>query len=226
MTGERSAPASAEETPGEANGERSPVFLSYPMPHLKQQQSFLRHVQGWLRASGLEPRTLGVDERSSQAPLSEIRAMMMDSNGLVTIAFSRMFVRDGCVNYGADLDDESRKPRKVKETWYSSPYCQIEPAMAFQLRLPVLILRESSVVPEGVLEEGVSDAHMCEFPLVSESGGLLVNNVKWKESSVAWLAEVRNIVAAKGQSPGFAPRIPDHLGTAAFTARRRPLPPR
>lgn len=55
---------------------------------------------------------------------------------------------------GADIG--GLEERTVGDVWFTSPCCQIQPAMAFQLGLPILILWEKSVVPEGVLESGVS----------------------------------------------------------------------
>ena len=36
----------------------------------------------------------------------------------------------------------------------TSPFCHIEPAMAFQLGLPVLVFREKGVLDDGILEKG------------------------------------------------------------------------
>lgn len=53
----------------------------------------------------------------------------------------------------------------ISNQWLTSPYCQIEPAMAFQIGLPVLILRETGVIADGILERGVFGAYMPEFNL-------------------------------------------------------------
>ena len=65
-----------------------PVFLSYPKPHTNAQEAFVRRVSDGLRDRGLEPKTLGVTEYDMDAPLTAIRRLMLESNGLITIAGS------------------------------------------------------------------------------------------------------------------------------------------
>lgn len=73
---------------------------------------------------------------------------MLESNGLVTIAFRRSLIKQGT---GKPISDIGEEEYDLSNKWLTSPYCQIEPAMAFQLGLPVLILRER-VIAEGILE--------------------------------------------------------------------------
>lgn len=47
----------------------------------------------------------------------------------------------------------------------TSPYSHIEPAMAFQLGLPILIFRENNVLDDGILEKGVLWIYMPVFNL-------------------------------------------------------------
>ena len=84
------------------------------------------------------------------APLTAIRRLMLESYGLVTIAFRRSWIETG---KGKPKSDIGEKEYDVSNKWLTSPYCQIEPAMAFQLGLPVLILREKGVIAEGILEK-------------------------------------------------------------------------
>ena len=87
---------------------------------------------------------------------------MLESNGLVTIAFRRSLIKQGT---GKPISDIGEEEYDLSNKWLTSPYCQIEPAMAFQLGLPVLILREKGVIAEGILEKGVLGVYMPEFDL-------------------------------------------------------------
>ena len=58
-----------------------------------------------------------------------------------------------------------KKSNNISGKWFTTPWCQIEPAMAFQIGLPVLIFRESGVLAEGILEKGVFGTYMPEFDL-------------------------------------------------------------
>lgn len=138
------------------------VFLSYPRPHMHKQQEFIDKLSEYLDSRGLEPRTLGVTDYDMDAPLKTIRGLMLDSNGLLSVAFRRSIIRDGTYKPNSDIDEKSKD---LKDIWLTSPYCQIEPAMAFQLGLPVLIFREKGVLDDGILEKGVLGIYMPEIDL-------------------------------------------------------------
>ena len=175
-----------------------PIFLSYPTPHLQEQHDFIDQLGDYLRKRGVEPRTLGVTDYDMDAPLTAIRRLMIEANGLITIALRRTRVTSGIVKAGANRDGQSETP--ISDVWYTSPYCQIEPAMAYQLGLPVLILRERGVVAEGLLERGVMGLFMPEFdlgrPVESYFGSGEFQALVGK-----WEGFVRAVVAAKGQPP-------------------------
>jgi hypothetical protein len=175
-----------------------PVFLSYPQPHLQAQEAFVRELRRYLEGRGFAPRTLGVTEYDVDAPLTAIRRLLLESNGLITIALRRMWVESGAWKKSTDMP-------MVKETtaanvWFTSPYCQIEPAMAYQLGLPVLIIRESGVVADGLLERGVIGTYMPEFSLDGDPLRYLQSS-EWGALIGKWEGHVRTVVDAKGRPP-------------------------
>ncbi len=129
-----------------------PVFLSYPKPCFTALQRFVDRVSEYLDRRGIAPSTLGVTDYAMDAPLRAIRRLMIESNGLITLAFRRTFIKEGTSNNG---NIESRIAIPIDESEIASPWAQIEPAMAYQLGLPVLILREKNVLDDGLLEQGV-----------------------------------------------------------------------
>ncbi len=177
---------------------RIPVFASYPKPHLKSQEAFVERLAAYLRGRGLEPRTLGVTDYDMDAPLTAIRRLMLESSGLITVAFRRTEVRDGVLRSGTDVDDQVETA--LKGVWYTSPYCQIEPAMAYQLGLPVLILRERQVLAEGLLEKGVIGLFMPEFDLAKPVDQYFASP-EWNDIIGKWEGLVRSVVSAKGRPP-------------------------
>mgnify|MGYP001563995591 CR=1 FL=1 len=177
---------------------RIPVFLSYPKPHVKRQQAFVIKLEKYLRRRGFEPRTLGVTDYDMDAPLKAIRRLMLESSGLITVAFKRTLVSDGVVRPDADLP--GAHPSTLKSAWFTSPYCQIEPAMAYQLGLPTLILRERGVVAEGLLDKGVLGAYMPEFSLEARGVDYL-NSHEWKDLIGKWEGFVRAVIDHKGSPP-------------------------
>lgn len=175
----------------------SSIFLSYPKPHLKCQEKFIERIIQYLQERELQPRTLGVTDYDMDAPLTAIRRLMLESNGLVTIAFRRSIIQHGIKKPASDIGE---KESDLSNKWLTSPYCQIEPAMAFQLGLPVLILREEGVIAEGILEKGVLGVYMPEFDLNSNLDEYFKSK-EWKQIIQKWESHVRKVVENKGRPP-------------------------
>lgn len=178
-----------------------PVFLSYPRPHLQKQSDFVKRITDYLRDRGFEPKTLGVNEYDTDAPLTAIRRLMLESNGLITVAFRRLWIDSGTYRKDADVTWASSSP--LSGTWQTSPYCHIEPAMAFQLGLPILLLREQGVMADGVLERGVVGMYLPEFSLDTASPYL--GSPEWNQLIAKWEAQVRGVRDAKGHPPRLYP---------------------
>ena len=73
------------------------VFLSYPKPCFGRQKVSVESIFAYLSERGVGPRTLGVTDHDMAAPLTAIRRLVLESNGLLTIAFRRTFVEKGVV---------------------------------------------------------------------------------------------------------------------------------
>jgi hypothetical protein len=138
-----------------------PVFLSYANPHTADQQEFVDRVRSSLRSRGLMPRTLGVPEHYPDAPLEAIRRLMVTSEGLLGIAFRRTHVVQGTGNHRDRTG--ARRADQLSDQWLTSPWVQIESAMAYQIGLPVLLIRETGVLAEGLLEPGVLPGDVPSF---------------------------------------------------------------
>jgi hypothetical protein len=130
-----------------------PVSLSHPQPFLRKQEEFLNRVEGYLGDRGLAPLTLGRTDYDMDAPLKAIRRFMTESNGLIALAFRRTRIDKGMSRPETDI--EGQHSRTLEGTWFTSPWTHIEPAMAYQLGLPILIFREAGVLDDGILEKGV-----------------------------------------------------------------------
>ena len=132
-----------------------------------------------------------------EAPLKAIRRLMLESNGLLSIAFRRSIIKEGTYKPFSDMDEVSHD---LANTWLTSPYCQIEPAMAFQLGLPVLIFREKGVLAEGILEKGVLGIYMPEFDLNCNLDDYFKSK-EWIQIIQKWEGYVRKVVDNKGKPP-------------------------
>jgi hypothetical protein len=72
--------------------------------------------------------------------------------------------------------------------------------MAYQLGLPVLILREKGVLADGILEHGVVGLYMPEFDL-DQAVDDYVAAAEWKGIIGKWEGYVRAVVDRKGRPP-------------------------
>lgn len=131
------------------------------------------------------------------ASLIAIRRLMLESNGLVTIAFRSSLIKQGIGKPSSDIGEDEYD---LSNKWLTSPYCQIEPAMAFQLGLPVLILREKGVMADGVLEKGALGIYMPEFDLDNDLNSYFKSK-EWVQIIQKWEGYVRKVVESKGKPP-------------------------
>lgn len=172
------------------------IFLSYPKPYNANQEKFIKSVKEYLEKRGFSPRTLGVTDYDMDQPLTAIRRLMLESNGLLTVAFRRTYINTG---KGKPKSDIGEKEYDVSNKWITSPYCQIEPAMAFQIGLPILILREEGVLAEGILERGVTGTYLPEFDITKSAS--YFENIEWQQIIGKWEGYVRKVVETKGKPP-------------------------
>jgi len=165
-----------------------PVFLSYANPHTAGQQAFVDRVRSSLRSRGLTPRTLGVPRYYPDAPLEAVRRLMVASEGLMGVAFRRTYVGQGLGNHRDGTD--GRRAHPLKDQWLTSPWVQIESAMAYQIGLPVLLLRETGVLGEGVLEPGVVLGDIPTFTPDGAAGDYL-DSAEWHGLLSDWESRLR-----------------------------------
>lgn len=177
---------------------RIPVFVSVPSPHTEEQLLFIEQLNNMLRERDLEPRTLGVSDYDLDAPLRAIRRLMMESYGVIGIAFKRTLIKKGV--YKAHANINGIAPKQIEEKWITSPFCQIEPAMAFQMGLPIILLREKDVIDDGIFEKGVLGLYLPEFDLSDPINNYL-DSEEWKQMFGKWERQVKSVYEKKGEPP-------------------------
>lgn len=178
------------------------IFLSRPRPHELQQEHFLEGVCTYLRSRLLEPRTIGHTDYGLE-PLRHIRGVLRDCNGLLAIAFRRIRIDEGWdrptdEDHTAGIDFKSQG--RITGAWMSSPYCQIETSMAFQMGLPILVIAEKGIRADGVLEGGVLTGSIPTFDLTKGNEAFL-ESLEWRQLVYTWEGQVREVVARKGRPP-------------------------
>lgn len=174
-----------------------PIFLSYPRPFNSQQQQFISDLKDYLDSRGFIGRTLGVTDYDMDEPLTAIRRLMLECNGIITVALRRVKIEHGVGKPDSDIGESSYS---LDNSWFTSPYCQIEPAMAFQIGLPILIFREKGVVADGLLEKGVTGIYLPEINLENPLEQYLQSD-EWRQIIRKWESFVGQVVENKGKPP-------------------------
>jgi hypothetical protein len=177
---------------------KASIFLSYPKPCYANQANFIKQLNSFLINRGFDARTLGVTDYDMDAPLKAIRRLMLECNGIITIAFRRTYIEKGAGKYRTDLTEVQEV--SLDNTWLTSPWSQIEAAMAYQIGLPILILRENKVVEEGILEKGILGLYMPEFTLDKNMDDYF-KSMEWNDMIGRWEGYVRRVVDQKGNPP-------------------------
>jgi hypothetical protein len=174
---------------------RIPVFLSRPTPFNAEQAAFLARVIAEIRAALLFPRTLPTSDQYTETPLTSIRRMMMSSYGCLAIAFRRILVPRAVANPGA----VPPFPREIvfnEPFWLTSPYSQIEPSMAYQRGLPLMLLLEDGVNQTstfgGVWEQGATPLTIIRFNLETQTLDQFFSSSFWRETFADWVGQVRS----------------------------------
>jgi hypothetical protein len=124
------------------------VFVSVGSTATEQQESFVRAVEDRLRSEGLIPHSVGRNTFSADAPLKTVIELMDKCSGTVVIALERMYFRAGVEKRGGP------KEMPLTEIKLPTPWNQIEAGMAHSRRHPLLVIVESGIKSEGLLERG------------------------------------------------------------------------
>jgi hypothetical protein len=114
----------------------------------EQQEEFVRAVEERLRREGIVPHTVGRNTFSADAPLKTSTQLMDKCRGTIVIALERLHFPAGTERRGGP------KEASLTDTKLATPWNQIEAAMAYSRGLPLLVIVESGIRSEGLLERG------------------------------------------------------------------------
>jgi len=124
------------------------VFVSVGTGLSEEQERFVLAVEARLRAVGLNPRTIGRNTFSADAPLHAVTDLMNECAGAVVIALERFRFPSGEERPG------STKSRSLQDVSMPTAWNQIEAAMAYSRGLPLLVIVDETLRADGLLERG------------------------------------------------------------------------
>lgn len=164
---------------------RIPIFLSTTNTLNSLQQQFLDRLIEEIEEALLFPRTLPESEQYPETILTSIRRLVMSSYGLLAINFRRFYAQFIKSNVGP--------APTTTPFWEGSVYLQIEPSMAFQFGLPILLVRERGTdVGNGIWAGGITPLNIfVEWDSDNQTVEEFFSSVQWREVLANWAAEVR-----------------------------------
>ncbi|GGE79404.1 hypothetical protein [Priestia taiwanensis] len=164
---------------------RIPVFLSTANTLNSLQRQFLDRMIVELERELLFPRTIPRTDLYPETPFTSIRRMILSSYGLVAINFQRFLVQGIRTNVGPFQPSEP--------FWEGSPFSQIEPSMAYQYGLPLLLVREVGTdTNRGIWQLGNAPFLILDWDSANQSVDDFFASVSWREFFANWEGHVRN----------------------------------
>jgi hypothetical protein len=163
---------------------RIPIFLSHPNRLNSTQQLFVDTMIRKIRKALLFPRTLPITDQYPETPLTNIRRMMLSSYGLVALNLKQREVN-------VLRNNLNQPPQPPLTTWEGSPFAQIEPAMAYQYGLPILLIREKDVEQTGIWSFGIGPFLILEWDSTLPIEDFF-KRTDWLEIFQNWIGHVRN----------------------------------
>jgi hypothetical protein len=122
------------------------VFISVGSNGSQHQRDATETIFSVIAATGLSPRQMEKNEWSSEQPLRAIRRVINECHGAVIVAFTRYEFLSG-VERGKNDATISLGP-----TYFPTIWNQIEAALAYGRDIPLLIICETGLKEDGLLE--------------------------------------------------------------------------
>ena len=138
-----------------------PVFVSQPTWVPPEHSSGLEKFNNLLRAHDLVPRSIGVTDRPSQSPLTEVILLMKKCYGAIILGIPQLEVQSGKLK-GVEITS----PFNLGTEWN-----HIEAALAYSLQKPVLVIHDLTV-GRGIFDRGAANAFIYAVDFCCDSWSL------------------------------------------------------
>lgn len=130
----------------------------------------------------LFPRTLPLSESYPESILTDIRRLVSSSYGMLAVNLRRFKVQTVGVN---------TRPIPVRQ---GSVYSQVDPSMASQLGLPLLLVREEDTdANNGIWAGGIAPLNLIiVWHSETQTVEQFFKTPEWRSAFANWSAQVRN----------------------------------
>ncbi|HVP53982.1 MAG TPA: hypothetical protein VMU45_03225 [Candidatus Eisenbacteria bacterium] len=123
------------------------VFLSVGATYSPDQEQFVQAFESFLVQNGCVRLTVGRGSYTAKQPVLQTRDLMQEAEAVIVLAFTRLLVVDARDKPG------SKNEKRIADARYPTVWNQIEAAMAFGLKLPLLVILEEGLFQEAMLKD-------------------------------------------------------------------------
>ncbi len=124
------------------------IYLSVGSGLSERQESFVQALESRVSAVGMSTHTVGRNEFSTDAPLIAVKSLMDRCDGAIVLGLERLRFDQGIER------PDSERMEALGATSISTSWNQIEATLAYERKLPLLVLVEKCVRQDGMLEPG------------------------------------------------------------------------
>jgi hypothetical protein len=123
------------------------VFMSCGTPHTQVLEDFVSAIEAQLKSHACIPETVGRSSYSLRQPVQAARDLIGKCDGAVVIAFERTRIIEA-------LDKpDSADQKEIKNESHPTVWNQMEAAMAYAQRVPILIFVQRGLKRQGMLSD-------------------------------------------------------------------------
>jgi hypothetical protein len=124
-----------------------PIFLSCGATYNSLQETFVTSIEAHLRSHGCTPQTAGRSAYSARQPVEAARALIGACHGAVVIAFERTRILTALEK------PDSPEQKDVRDERHPTVWNQMEAAMAYAQKVPMLMIVETGLKRQGMLSD-------------------------------------------------------------------------
>lgn len=156
------------------------VFFSVASPFNDDQQSYINKLTLYFRENGILLDTL--TDWDDNDPLVPIINQMKKSSGCLVLALERYHIIEGVEKRG------SSQEVPIASKSYTSPWLHIETALARSFGLPLIILKDISLINEGLIHD---DKQEWGIVRINQSNIGEINEYPVKNFILNWINQVK-----------------------------------
>jgi hypothetical protein len=161
------------------------VFISRPTVIAPDAEAAYSDFDAFLAANGIKRRRLGQTDYSREAPLKAIFRIIDECCGAIILGYPQFAIRH-----------EALRSNEAQNVWgyvFPTPWNQIEGALAYRAKTPVLVIAHDGV-DGGVFDHGVTGESVLHLDLTAADW---FKKPQFKQPFDHWLADVATCSASR-----------------------------